>query len=132
MDVCHLIAQLEGDAAAQLSLAIRGLLAERSVNPVEIDLTDWLGIAGVFEVVLEEFEIAFVDLVDEVHREIVEKRFHRMGALRPVTRAFVEAWNIVEVHRNRDRHMIEHVAHSVIELLGPEDAIIVAAIHDKG
>ena len=58
------------------------LLAKLGVHLVEVDLRGWHFVAGVLEVVLEDLEIAFVDLVNQMHRQIVEVILDRMGTFR--------------------------------------------------
>lgn len=66
---------------------------------VEINLSDRHFIPRVFDIIFEEIEIPLVDLVDQMHREIVEIVFDRMRAFEAVALAFVEARGVVEMDR---------------------------------
>ena len=54
------------------------------------NLADRQRLTGVLEVIAEEVEVAFVDLLDQVHRQVVEMVLNRMRPLGAVTFAFIE------------------------------------------
>ena len=58
---------------------------------IKVDLTNGHLIGRVFEVILKNAKVFLIDLVDNVHRQIVEVILNRMGALGSVTFAFIKA-----------------------------------------
>jgi len=97
----------------------------------KVNLSDWHLVAGVFEIVFEQLEIAFVHLVDQMHRQIVEIVFDRVCPFGPVPFAFVKAGDFAEFDLLLRVHLIQHVCHAVVEAFGPEDVVVAAAVHDE-
>ena len=102
------------------------------MNLVQIDLADRQSIGRVFKVILEKLEIAFVHLEDQVLGQIVKEIFDRMRALGAVAFALVEPRNSTQIDRRLHRHIGKHLGHTVIELLGPKDAIIPPPVGNEG
>mgnify|MGYP000934963740 CR=1 FL=1 len=99
---------------------------------IQINLTYGHLITRIFKVVFEQVKIAFVDFVDQMHREVVKVVFNRMRALGAVPFAFVKPGDFFEVDRVRGLDRVQHVAHAVVERLRPDDFIVFAAIHNEG
>ena len=101
------------------------------MNLVKVDFAKGHLVGRVLEVVSENPEILFVDLVDDMHRQIVKIVLDRMRALGAVAFAFVEAGNTGQIDRVFRRDIVQHALHSVVEILGPENAVIAPAIGNE-
>ena len=98
---------------------------------IQINLTDRHLVSGVFEVVLEQFEIAFVDFIDQMHRKIVKVVLHGVQSLWSVSFGFVEAWNFVQVHFFWSFDAFKDMLPALIELFGPKDVVVPPAVVDQ-
>ena len=107
------------------------LVPQLGVDLGKVNLTNWHFVGWILKIVLKQMEITFVDLIDKVHRQIVEVVFYRMRALWPMAFAFVKARDLVDVDFLGRFDFVQDALHPVIELLSPKDVVVPAAIHDE-
>ena len=108
-----------------------GSVAQFGVDLFQVDFCHGHFVAGILEIVFEEVEIAFVDFIDQMHRQVVEIGLDRVGAFGAVAFGFVEAGNRLEVDLVPGLDRAQHLAHAVIEFFGPENLVVAATVDDE-
>ena len=98
---------------------------------IQINLANWHLIARVFEVMFEQVEIAFVDFIDQMHRQIVKVILNRVRTFGAVAFGFIKPWNGFQIDRVGRFDLIQHILHAVVEAFRPEDLVIATTVHDK-
>lgn len=109
-----------------------GSVAEFGVHFVQIDLANRHLVGRIVEVVFEQRKVPMIDFLHQVHGHVVKVVFDGMRALGAMPFGFVEPRYIGQIDRDGRADGVQHLAHSVVELLGPEDLVVAPAIHDEG
>ncbi len=101
------------------------------MNFVQVDLTLRHLVRRVLEVIFEQPEILFVDLVHKMHRQIVEEILDRMRPLWPMSCAFIKARYFGQIDRMRQFGAVQNRLHALVELFGPENPVIATAVQNE-
>ena len=98
------------------------------MNLIKINLADRHLVGRIVEIILKQLEVAFENLVDQMHRKIVEIIFNIVQPLRPMAFTLVEARDLLKTDLMRRLDCVEYFLHPVIELFGPKNIVIAPAI----
>ena len=107
------------------------LIAKPDMHLIQIDLANRHFIRRVLKIVSEKLEIGFVHFVHQMHGQVIEEGFDRVGTLWSMVRALIETRDVSQLHRLRSMDGVQNILHAVVELLCPENTIVTPTVDDE-